>query len=38
MTDIDDLVSIIIPVYNSEKFLKYLESAINQIYSNIEII
>lgn len=33
------LVSIIIPVYNSEKYLKYcIESAINQSYHNIEII
>jgi len=34
-----DLVSVIIPVYNSEKFLKEsIESIINQKYSNIEII
>jgi glycosyltransferase involved in cell wall biosynthesis len=34
-----DLISIIIPIYNSEKFLaKCLDSVINQSYSNIEII
>ena len=34
-----ELVSIVIPVYNSEQFLKEsLESIINQTYSNIEII
>tara|TARA_B110000438_G_scaffold85825_1_gene85301 strand:- start:749 stop:1621 length:873 start_codon:yes stop_codon:yes gene_type:complete len=34
-----DLVSVIIPVYNSEQFLKEsIESIINQKYSNIEII
>ncbi len=36
---IDDLVSVIIPVYNAEKFVSYtLDSVINQDYKNIEII
>jgi len=35
----NDMVSIVIPVYNSEKFLRdSLESVIHQTYSNIEII
>ena len=39
MTDHDDKVSVVIPVYNSEKFLKdSLESVFNQSYKNIEII
>ena len=36
---IDDLISIIIPVYNAEKFLpRSIESIINQTYHNIQII
>jgi len=35
----DDLVSVVIPVYNSEKFLaESIESVLNQSYENIEII
>ena len=35
----NDKVSVIIPVYNSEKFLKFcIESVLNQSYSDIEII
>ena len=34
-----DLVSVVIPVYNSEKFLaQTIESALNQTYDNLEII
>ena len=35
----DDLVSVVIPIYNSEKFLaESIESVLNQSYENIEII
>jgi len=35
----DDLVSVVIPVYNSEKFLaESIESVLNQTYENLEII
>ncbi|HHT7828940.1 TPA: glycosyltransferase [Streptococcus suis] len=34
----DDLISVIVPVYNVEKYLSQcLESIINQTYKNIEI-
>ena len=39
MNTSNDLVSVIIPIYNSEQFLKEsLESVINQTYTNVEII
>ena len=35
----ENLISIIIPVYNSEKYLsKCIDSIINQTYNNLEII
>ena len=35
----DDLVSVVIPVYNSEKFLEEsIESVLNQTFKNIEVI
>ncbi|MCV0399623.1 MAG: glycosyltransferase [Nitrosarchaeum sp.] len=39
MTNYDDKVSIVLPVYNSEKFLQEsIESVLNQSYENTEII
>ncbi len=39
MVSNDDLVSVVIPVYNSEKFvIQSIESVLNQTYNNIEII
>ena len=37
--DMSELVSIVIPVYNSEMFLKEsIDSILNQSYKNIEVI
>ena len=39
MEKLDELVSVVIPVYNSEKFLKKaIKSVLNQTYDNIEIL
>lgn len=39
MTKFNPLISIIIPVYNGENFIKdSINSALNQTYKNIEII
>ena len=39
MVDMEDLISVIIPLYNSERFIgKCVESLLNQTYSNCEII
>jgi len=36
---VNDKVTLVIPVYNSEKFINYsIESALTQSYKNIEII
>ena len=37
--EMEDLVSVIVPVYNSEKYIRRcLDSLVNQSYENIEII
>ena len=39
MSEVEPLVSVIIPVYNGEKYLSLsIESIINQSYKNIELI
>ena len=39
MEKLNDLVSMVIPIYNSEKFLsEAIESVLNQTYKNMEII
>ena len=39
MSKKDDLISIIVPIYNAEKYLsECIESLINQTYVNLEII
>lgn len=39
MTKMNDLVSVVIPIYNSEKYLnKCLDSIVSQTYTNLEII
>ena len=36
---LDDLISVLLPVYNSEKYIKdAIDSILNQTYKNIEII
>ena len=39
MDNKESLVSVIVPVYNAEKYIKYtLDSIINQTYRNLEIL
>ena len=39
MKEMQDLVSVLVPVYNKQQYLeKCLESLLNQSYSNIEVI
>ncbi|MCM1234996.1 MAG: glycosyltransferase [Ruminococcus flavefaciens] len=38
-SEMNDMISIIIPVYNGEKYLREcIESVLNQTYSNVELI